>query len=355
MAPGEDVSVSGDPSKSENKVNKTQNLCWCQQVAKSGIGCNVCGTRYHNKCVKNQKTCCDVSLQSTSLQIPSPVYSPSGGESEAIMALKEVILEHKLSRELLFDKIRYLEVENQKLRDIINQHNDDKQKNIDRTIGSIIHGDVLSANNAPIAKQAACDLQQQQQRQPQRKQTITKMYQQSSGEKQCNQEGPPQRLKQQPPNLKDKVLSENIHNTGSREKHSDGEINFEYPSYYKKKIKNRIRKTDIVTGTAASSDSRFMGNEKKVWIYVGRVKKNTTEEHIREYLVKRFPESKFEVSQINDKDSVNSSFRIGTDLKLMDKMYDAATWPAGIIVKRYTFFRPKGQKFESNDVQVQFD
>lgn len=105
--------------------------------------------------------------------------------------------------------------------------------------------------------------------------------------------------------------------------------------------KNKSENTIIIGTNNNKDDSKFDTFEataRRLWIYVGRCKQDTTEEKIKSYLQGKSPGRSFDVVKLNTK-GTNTAFRIAADMDLQDSLYDASFWPSGILVKRYMFFR----------------
>lgn len=105
---------------------------------------------------------------------------------------------------------------------------------------------------------------------------------------------------------------------------------------YKKKRKEII-------GTAAVSET-LKAAEKKLWVYLGRVHPETTEDNVLKYLNGKYPDLSFECEKLPTKGK-NNSFKIGADIKLENEIYSEDFWPRGVAIKRFHFFRAKQGRF----------
>lgn len=108
------------------------------------------------------------------------------------------------------------------------------------------------------------------------------------------------------------------------------------------KTNKNNRESKVIIGASSISDidnkNFFEAPERRLWIYIGRCKSNTTEEQISNYLINKAPGHSFDVSKLNSK-GVNASFRVSADVELEEVIYDPHFWPTGIVVKRFKFFR----------------
>lgn len=130
---------------------------------------------------------------------------------------------------------------------------------------------------------------------------------------------------------------------------------FQYVS--RKRQRNRQRQI----GTAEDHEvDGFIGSEKtrtnkKIWIFLSKVKDNVTEAVVKEYISKKATIEQEDVSvkhiktyhQLKDK----NCFLIGVNPNLIDAVYDAKFWPRGVVFDRFNFF--KGKHFLENQYNKQ--
>lgn len=101
---------------------------------------------------------------------------------------------------------------------------------------------------------------------------------------------------------------------------------------------------DAKTVSANAKDT-FAAATRRAWLYVGRVKKGTSASQISKYLEEKFENHTFIVEPLNvHKDALSTSFKIGADLTLLDELNKPTTWPKGVAIKKFMFFRPKQTK-----------
>ncbi|KAJ3660667.1 hypothetical protein Zmor_005106 [Zophobas morio] len=110
---------------------------------------------------------------------------------------------------------------------------------------------------------------------------------------------------------------------------------------------NLTGKQTIVHGTATSDETATFGAAvKRAWLYVGKVRLDTTIEQVNTYLKAKYPGHEFKIELLSKREEATSiSFKVGADSDLMDQLYQSENWPKGIIVKKLIFFRAKHGKF----------
>lgn len=124
----------------------------------------------------------------------------------------------------------------------------------------------------------------------------------------------------------------------------------------KPKANNTKTRRSVIRGTAVApladnnlnEDNRLKAANRRLWIYVGRCDKTTTEENVKYYLQCKLPEHEFIVNKLTSKGS-NASFKVGADISLQETLYDSNFWPQDIAVKRYLFFRSTSHSGQPKD------
>lgn len=78
------------------------------------------------------------------------------------------------------------------------------------------------------------------------------------------------------------------------------------------------------------------------WLHVGKLKIGTEAEQLRRYLADKFPNHEFTIEALPKHENARSvSFKVGADFGLLDTLTKASSWPTGVAVKRFMFFRTK--------------
>lgn len=107
---------------------------------------------------------------------------------------------------------------------------------------------------------------------------------------------------------------------------------------------NKKSRPEIVKGTGKSDGEvqEFCSSRPKIWLHVGRVSPNTTEESIMKHLNRTFPNRPFTVeAQPTNANSESISFKVGGDVDLQEDLYKSHNWPEGVTIRRFTFFRKR--------------
>lgn len=120
-----------------------------------------------------------------------------------------------------------------------------------------------------------------------------------------------------------------------------------------KNSKEKKKKDIKIVGSSeleesSSENVSFAAVTKRAWLHIGRVRPGVTCEHIRNHLCLKFPGEDFLIDKIKDvnENSSSVSFRIGADFGLLDDLNKPETWPVGVVVKRFRFFRRYDQKIQ---------
>ncbi|KAL3269668.1 hypothetical protein HHI36_008729 [Cryptolaemus montrouzieri] len=91
------------------------------------------------------------------------------------------------------------------------------------------------------------------------------------------------------------------------------------------------------------SSAAFAAATRKAWLYVGRVGTDVKEENIVRYLKNKFPNNTFEVEMLPERENSNSvAFKVGADMSLSEELNKTESWPNGVLVERFCFFRKNG-------------
>ncbi|KAK9886029.1 hypothetical protein WA026_014815 [Henosepilachna vigintioctopunctata] len=115
---------------------------------------------------------------------------------------------------------------------------------------------------------------------------------------------------------------------------------------WRKVVSRRIRTIGTAQTTANNEiNTAFQGRNngnKKVWLFLSRIKTGVTEEIIKTYLNEKLELSAQEtpiVKKINTfhKMEDNECFQIGLDIKYRDQVYECTFWPSGVAFARFKF------------------
>ena len=94
-----------------------------------------------------------------------------------------------------------------------------------------------------------------------------------------------------------------------------------------------------------SSQLSFAAAAKQAWLHVGKVQLGTEANKIKSYLESKFHNHTFRVEPLPvNENATTMSFKVGADYSLLDKLNNPSIWPKGVAVKRFSFFRGRGQR-----------
>jgi hypothetical protein len=107
------------------------------------------------------------------------------------------------------------------------------------------------------------------------------------------------------------------------------------------KVKKANIKQDVVIGTSESNEL-LSASEKKAWIFVGRLKSDTTAEAVGEFVERTFPNIQVTVEKLESRSS-SASFRLSVNFDRKDELMNCAIWPKNTLVKRFLFRRGRSK------------
>lgn len=92
--------------------------------------------------------------------------------------------------------------------------------------------------------------------------------------------------------------------------------------------------------TETGNGHKLSAVAKRSWLYVGRATNGTTAAEMQNYLEEKFPKNEFTVELLPKwKNATSECFKVGVDPELLPELFKGDTWPKGLLVKNYTFFR----------------
>ncbi|CAH0563063.1 unnamed protein product [Brassicogethes aeneus] len=99
-------------------------------------------------------------------------------------------------------------------------------------------------------------------------------------------------------------------------------------------------------GNNIDQHQSFAAAVKKAWLCISKIKIGTQAGEIQNYLKNKFPSKEFTVEELpRRKEATSMSFKLGADMELLEELHKPETWPNGIYIKRFYFFRPNNAKF----------
>uniref|UniRef100_A0A6P7FFF3 Uncharacterized protein LOC114329753 isoform X1 n=1 Tax=Diabrotica virgifera virgifera TaxID=50390 RepID=A0A6P7FFF3_DIAVI len=151
--------------------------------------------------------------------------------------------------------------------------------------------------------------------------------------------------KKEPQKKVNSEQKENVSEDTSAEEREDTREEFQTVVRRKRQRKN------IGTGNSFNDkELEFSGGERKVWLYINRVKRAATEEVIKKY-IKNNVEFENEIVQVKELPSDENrlkAFVVTASLKKKDILYDPSFWPSGVGISRFDFNRHKDFLSEGN-------
>lgn len=106
-----------------------------------------------------------------------------------------------------------------------------------------------------------------------------------------------------------------------------------------KKVPGRkIRKQQMKIYGENETDDDF-GVQRKVWLYLYRVKRQVTPEIIKNYVKNqiKFQTAEIEIKELPTQEHQNKCFMFGIDFKFKEEIYNPSTWPKSVAYKRFDF------------------
>ena len=117
----------------------------------------------------------------------------------------------------------------------------------------------------------------------------------------------------------------------SREQPSDIDAGTPWTEVIRKN--NRRRNKETLIGTGSDAENQLEAATCLAWLYVGRLKQNTTEEVITSFL-RRNGVSDIDCKQLNSIGR-NKVFKVGIPFQHFDMVNKSEFWPAGMTVRRF--------------------
>lgn len=102
--------------------------------------------------------------------------------------------------------------------------------------------------------------------------------------------------------------------------------------------KNRGQHQYIVGTADQIQTNDLQVAERKAWLYVGKVKQDTTHDALKNYMENKIPGHKFDCEKLPNKGN-HSSFKVSFNFDLLNDVMKPDFWPKGILVRKYNFFR----------------
>lgn len=306
-------------SESEVSVTVKKTCKYCKKNVTVGLTCELCEVTYHHSCAQRVKTCCDLSLQEKSKLPHSDTYTEQTFLKEENTLLRQII---KDKDAIIMDKETVIALLNNQIINLEEQlkltKEDRKKQDNKNIVPPTLTKNIDDNKNTDKTKK-----------------TPTKQ-QNNRNRKQINLET----LQNKQTSIMNHII--NLNNDESSKGTPKQEISFKTASYKKK---NRNTKIQIGEADVSREDETngFLGREgvqKKVWLFIGRVKDHVTEEIVKKYLEKKTDSNNdIHVKEIDTyrKIADNKCFKVGLNFDLKDVVYTNSFWPRGVAVNRFDF------------------
>lgn len=345
--------ISSQPELSGPKLFKC-----CSKQNKVCV-CKNCLKIYHNSCskrIKNANYVNDGIIECCSAQNP---LGPSENSKEISILLNKVKAENdqlkmeiaylKLLNEEMKDKNKILNLNNSLLMEKLDESRKNHNKNADKKQMTTNGG-----NNPRDSKVISCA----------RATTISTSNENDSSKE--NRNGTQMNYSQavlgnymsdisrQPSTSKSSKQTPNpIEFTNIKPKpqsngaNQDNEGTFKEVNYRRNRLTSTNKQPRKNLGTAKLNENDrsagFAGVERRVWMYLYRIKNHVKAETIKEYIQKHedFHNCKIDVHELEGDPNYNKRFLVTAPIDKKDSLYDTSFWPEGVGIKRFDFRRHK--------------
>lgn len=348
-------------SESEVSVIVKKTCKYCKKNVTTGLTCELCDATYHHSCAQRIKTCCDQTLQEKAKLPHNDTYTEQTFLKEENTLLKQII---KDKDTIIKDKETLIVLLNNRILNLEEQlklGKEDSKKQNKNTMPPILAKNIDDNCNTDKTKKIPTKQQNNENKKQtnletlQNKQTSTRNYtkeESNTAELQKKQ----LEIMQNIINLEnlerknDQNLIKNnesatsaINNSNAKKmsvKQAD-EKNKDQPTYSDVSKRRKI-KTALQFGDGGA-DEDFEGVQKRIWIFVSRVKLQVTAEKIKNYLISKplMKDRTVVVEELQLRRTGTKAFKVGLDYALKDDAYSPNFWPKGVGFSRYTFPKNK--------------
>lgn len=314
-------------SESEQS-DRVKKVCkYCKKNMTNGLICKKCSAAYHNSCAIRVKTCCEQLIQevSTAEQSNNPQNTVEQYLREENILLKQII---KDKDTIINDKEFIISLLNHKLSSLeenLKSIPEKKSQNMNKNT------QLKNTNHKTDNTVSVTTKQKLNDKTLPRKHTNLEILQ-------SNQE-----------NIMKELINLNDNNDNpSKTAIGNSEQGKEEPFQPVISRRKRARDQKVCGEAEISKDdevSGFVGRElpeKKIWLFVARVKDHVTEDMVQNYIQKKTEAestSNIYVKEIDtfNKTKDNRCFKVGLKYDLLEVAYTNTFWPRGVVVYRFNF------------------
>lgn len=304
-------------------IKKTLNCCYCKKTVNTPAICTDCENIFHPSCLKDRHTKCKYAEEvNTENELLEPKETHHQVE---INYLKRIIKELEEKNELL--------VENNKLlREKMNGYEEVRLENQTTTL------QVLQDIEKEGRMGTQTNIEETFAEQVKRYNTKKKKY--NLRKEESLQVSEQRQMVQHPADI---------------DGHAEAE---QFKMVINRKHK---RRNAVYIGRAEDTDenlaSGFVGrnSERRIWLYISRIKDQVTEEAIKQYISKKASTDcdSIYVKCLNLKHKIqnNKTFMVGVMPALREAIYEESFWPAGVRFSRFNF--SMGRRFLDKEADTQ--
>ena len=107
----------------------------------------------------------------------------------------------------------------------------------------------------------------------------------------------------------------------------------------KLKKQNKPEKISKTLGTSNETSNGFRGVEKRLWIYIYRVRRDVETQIINDYIKKKqgYETANIQVKELPTEPTKNKCFLVVAPFEKKDELYSPSFWPKDVGIKRYDF------------------
>lgn len=112
--------------------------------------------------------------------------------------------------------------------------------------------------------------------------------------------------------------------------------------------KRRSTNRKIYGGHESKGDGVEFAEQRRVWLYLSRIKRHIGEEDIKKFISKqdKYVDADVIVKELPTSENQLKCFMFGIDWSFREDIYDPSSWPRGVAIKRFNF--SKYRSYQNN-------
>lgn len=300
--------------------------CKCNNIAKSGIQCSECKTRYHHGCMPRIKKCCGIDLIVND-EVEDAVNDPSVN----VVLLRSLVAELRLSNSLLLEKIGFLEDKVAK--------KDEELSNAYIKINNMQSADKKTYAGTVLCKSSSLNNTTDLAPFPSIHEDYTSPAQKTTRKPRGDKPERPTQQAQQRIN-RDRLVSvasesQQTHRDVQPKESSDND-GFEQAKTRKRREKKNYGNADDV------SFSAYIPNTN---IHITKINLNVTNSQIIEHVKNKIENVSLTCTELEVKSGLYKAFKLTLPVIHKKIILNANFWPKGVVFKQ--FFEPNFRKQEN--------